>query len=154
MPTTTTTETSPTGAYSLMQTKKASGKQASAMACASTAKGLSGVPGELFTNTVLYSLQPDAHWHTSRWGGSQIVRFNSAGNVDFKILFPAVLNVTSCCFGGENCQTCYEYISFSSRCQARTTINFLSPLLIAGHLEEMPVDKKNTQSLGICFGSI
>ncbi|KAF8198926.1 hypothetical protein BJ912DRAFT_950240 [Pholiota molesta] len=39
---------------------------------------------------------------SARWGGSRIVRFTSAGDVDFQIFFPTVLNVTSCCFGGPN----------------------------------------------------
>ncbi|KAF9569652.1 regucalcin [Agrocybe pediades] len=39
---------------------------------------------------------------SARWGGSRIVRFSEEGNVDFQIMFPTALNITSCCFGGPN----------------------------------------------------
>ncbi|KIM48124.1 hypothetical protein M413DRAFT_418212 [Hebeloma cylindrosporum] len=39
---------------------------------------------------------------SARWGDSRIVRFTKEGDVDFQVLFPTVLNVTSCCFGGLN----------------------------------------------------
>jgi len=37
---------------------------------------------------------------SARWGASRIVRFSKEGDVDFQILFPTALNITSCCFGG------------------------------------------------------
>ncbi|KAG2023400.1 hypothetical protein CC2G_001058 [Coprinopsis cinerea AmutBmut pab1-1] len=39
---------------------------------------------------------------SARWGGSKIVRFALDGRVDFEIIFRTALNITSCCFGGEN----------------------------------------------------
>ncbi|KAF8974004.1 regucalcin [Flammula alnicola] len=39
---------------------------------------------------------------SARWGGSRIIRFSEAGDVDFQIIFPTALNITSCCFGGPN----------------------------------------------------
>ncbi|PPQ88653.1 hypothetical protein CVT25_010229 [Psilocybe cyanescens] len=37
---------------------------------------------------------------SARWGGSRIVRFDKEGSIDFQLLFPTALNITSCCFGG------------------------------------------------------
>ncbi|KAJ3788014.1 regucalcin [Lentinula aff. detonsa] len=37
---------------------------------------------------------------SARWGDSRVCRFTSSGAVDLEIIFPKVLNVTSCCFGG------------------------------------------------------
>ncbi|TFK30523.1 regucalcin [Coprinopsis marcescibilis] len=39
---------------------------------------------------------------SARWGGSRVVRFSPEGIVNFEILFPKALNITSCCFGGDN----------------------------------------------------
>ncbi|KAE9411021.1 hypothetical protein BT96DRAFT_952838 [Gymnopus androsaceus JB14] len=47
---------------------------------------------------------------SARWGDSRICRFTSAGAVDLEIIFPKVLHVTSCCFGGSNNDQLYgEY---------------------------------------------
>ncbi|KAF7310979.1 60S ribosomal protein [Mycena chlorophos] len=37
----------------------------------------------------------------ARWGGSNIVRFSPAGEVDLEVVLPRVLHVTACCFGGD-----------------------------------------------------
>ncbi|GAW07994.1 60S ribosomal protein L13a [Lentinula edodes] len=37
---------------------------------------------------------------SARWGDSRVCRFTSSGAVDLEIVFPRVLKVTSCCFGG------------------------------------------------------
>ncbi|KAF9069132.1 hypothetical protein BDP27DRAFT_1383343 [Rhodocollybia butyracea] len=40
---------------------------------------------------------------SARWGDSRICRFiPNSGVADLEIIFPTVLNVTSCCFGGPN----------------------------------------------------
>jgi len=39
---------------------------------------------------------------SARWGASRIVRFSKEGNPDFQIHIPTALNITSCCFGGDN----------------------------------------------------
>ncbi|KAH9486855.1 Regucalcin [Psilocybe cubensis] len=44
---------------------------------------------------------------SARWGGSRIVRFDEEGSIDFQIMFPTALNVTSCCFGGPNNDTMF-----------------------------------------------
>ncbi|KAJ4486247.1 hypothetical protein J3R30DRAFT_3445431 [Lentinula aciculospora] len=37
---------------------------------------------------------------SARWGDSRVCRFTSSGAMDLEIVFPKVLKVTSCCFGG------------------------------------------------------
>ncbi|KIK71092.1 hypothetical protein GYMLUDRAFT_66304 [Collybiopsis luxurians FD-317 M1] len=52
---------------------------------------------------------------SARWGDSRICRFTSSGVVDLEIVFPTVLNVTSCCFGGPDNDKLYVT---SSHCGA------------------------------------
>ncbi|KAJ7786413.1 SMP-30/Gluconolaconase/LRE-like region-domain-containing protein [Mycena metata] len=49
------------------------------------------------------------------WGGSKIVRFSPTGSIDLEVLFPTVLNVTSCAFGGANNDQLYVT---SAHCKA------------------------------------
>ncbi|KAF5390289.1 hypothetical protein D9757_002850 [Collybiopsis confluens] len=52
---------------------------------------------------------------SARWGDSRICRFTASGEADLEIVFPTVLNVTSCCFGGLNNDKLYVT---SSHCGA------------------------------------
>ena len=62
-------------------------------------KGEYGVLGKIdFVRTL------DCHLMIGRWGGSRVVRFSPAGDIDFQIIFPTALNVTACCFGGDLAQ--------------------------------------------------
>ncbi|KAH6917303.1 regucalcin [Coprinopsis sp. MPI-PUGE-AT-0042] len=48
------------------------------------------------------TLDEDGYIWSARWGGSRIVRFAPDGSVDFELMIPKALNVTACCFGGDN----------------------------------------------------
>ncbi|KAF8640575.1 hypothetical protein AX17_000237 [Amanita inopinata Kibby_2008] len=39
---------------------------------------------------------------SARWGGSRVIRYSKDGKIDLEIVFPTVLSVTACCFGGPN----------------------------------------------------
>ncbi|KAJ7619117.1 SMP-30/Gluconolaconase/LRE-like region-domain-containing protein [Mycena polygramma] len=52
---------------------------------------------------------------SARWGGSKIVRFSPSGSIDLEVLFPKVLNVTACAFGGPNNDQLYVS---SAHCKA------------------------------------
>jgi sugar lactone lactonase YvrE len=39
---------------------------------------------------------------SARWGGSRIIRYNKDGEPDAELIFPSVLRVTACTFGGPN----------------------------------------------------
>jgi len=52
---------------------------------------------------------------SARWGGSKIVRFSPSGSIDLEVVFPKVLNVTSCAFGGPNNDQLYVT---SAHCKA------------------------------------
>lgn len=55
-------------------------------------------------------IDADGYIWVARWGGSCIVRFSPQGEIDLEIVFPTVLNVTSCCFGGEyTTRVCHRF---------------------------------------------
>ncbi|KAH9950487.1 hypothetical protein B0H21DRAFT_868936 [Amylocystis lapponica] len=39
---------------------------------------------------------------SARWGGSKIIRYTPDGAIDLEVVFPTVLHVTACTFGGQN----------------------------------------------------
>ncbi|KAJ7038101.1 SMP-30/Gluconolaconase/LRE-like region-domain-containing protein [Mycena alexandri] len=57
----------------------------------------------------------EGHVWSARWGGSKIVRYSPSGSIDLEVLFPTVLNVTSCAFGGPNNDQLYVT---SAHCKA------------------------------------
>jgi hypothetical protein len=92
----TTTGSSVTAAFLWTPSRKGSLRKPIVTASVSTIKEVSGVLGKM--NLVLTL---DCHLILGRWGGSRIVRFSPTGDIDFQIIFPTALNVTSCCFGGD-----------------------------------------------------
>ncbi|KAH9837125.1 uncharacterized protein C8Q71DRAFT_706698 [Rhodofomes roseus] len=53
---------------------------------------------------------------SARWGGSSIVRYTPDGAFDLQVVFPTVLNVTACCFGGANEDQLYVTTSHCGAC--------------------------------------
>ncbi|KAJ7630995.1 hypothetical protein FB45DRAFT_917162 [Roridomyces roridus] len=57
-----------------------------------------GFPADSFCDGLCVDMEGGV-W-SARWGGSEVVRFGPRGDVDLRVKFPSVLNVTSCAFGG------------------------------------------------------
>ncbi|KAJ7103436.1 hypothetical protein B0H15DRAFT_767823 [Mycena belliarum] len=68
---------------------------------------------------------------SARWGGSKIVRFSPSGSIDVEVCFPTVLNVTSCVFGGPNCDQLYVT---SAHCRASGEAERQTEYPDSGHL--------------------
>ncbi|KIL70746.1 hypothetical protein M378DRAFT_183341 [Amanita muscaria Koide BX008] len=65
---------------------------------------IDGISLGLPENTYPDGLCVDAEGYiwSARWGGSRVIRHDPEGKIDLEIVFPTVLNVTACCFGGAN----------------------------------------------------
>jgi len=59
-----------------------------------------GLPDQTFADGLCIDSE-GCVW-SARWNGSRIIRFSKDGGIDAEILFPTVLRVTACCFGGPN----------------------------------------------------
>ncbi|KIJ68356.1 hypothetical protein HYDPIDRAFT_173106 [Hydnomerulius pinastri MD-312] len=59
-----------------------------------------GLPDQTFCDGLC--IDDEGYIWSARWGGSRIVRFSPEGDIDAEIYFPSALNVTACCFGGQN----------------------------------------------------
>ncbi|KAJ7169968.1 SMP-30/Gluconolaconase/LRE-like region-domain-containing protein [Mycena filopes] len=68
---------------------------------------------------------------SARWGGSKIVRFSPSGSIDLEVVFPSVLNVTSCAFGGPNNDQLYVT---SAHCKASGEEERQAQFPDSGHL--------------------
>ncbi|KAJ6575209.1 SMP-30/Gluconolaconase/LRE-like region-domain-containing protein [Mycena capillaripes] len=68
---------------------------------------------------------------SARWGGSKIIRFSPSGSIDLEVVFPKVLNVTSCAFGGPNNDQLYVT---SAHCKASGEAERQAQYPDSGHL--------------------
>ncbi|KAF7347758.1 60S ribosomal protein [Mycena venus] len=68
---------------------------------------------------------------SARWGGSRVVRFSPSGSIDLEVVFPAVLNVTACAFGGPNNDQLYVT---SAHCKASGETERQTQYPDSGHL--------------------
>ncbi|KAJ6519915.1 hypothetical protein C8R45DRAFT_1048654 [Mycena sanguinolenta] len=86
---------------------------------------------------------------SARWGGSRVVRFSPSGNIDLEIIFPTVLNITACTFGGPNNDQLYVT---SAHCSASGEAERQTEFPDSGHLFVVDLSGKYTGLLRHKFG--
>ena len=58
-------------------------------------------PADDRSRATLTSMSRLHGYESGSWGGSRIIRYTKDGDMDLEVVFPSVLHVTACTFGGK-----------------------------------------------------